>query len=133
MAMVEVDETQWATHQQIAKFVQTALSNPKTRRKILEADKTLNPDKAIPELDAADPLHDELKALREEMQKDRDERKAADDAKKAEVDKADWESRWNKGKEFLRGQRYSDELIERNRAAHDRAQHRRSRSWCAAV
>jgi hypothetical protein len=111
MATIEVDEAQWAQAQQVSRFVQTALNNPKTRRKILEADKALNPDKAIPELDAADPLHDELKALREEMQKDRDERKAAEEAKKADDDKAAWERQWSRGQQKLRDLRVSDEAI----------------------
>lgn len=111
MPMIEVDEAEMARHRQIAGFVQAALNNPKTRRKILEADKALNPDKAIPELDAADPLHDELKALREEMQKDRDERKAEADAKKADDDKASWDRQWSRGQQKLRDLRVSDEAI----------------------
>jgi hypothetical protein len=109
--MIEVDEAELARYRQITGFVQTALNNPKTRRKILEADKALNPEKAIPELDAADPLHDELKALREEMQKDRDERKAAEDAKKTEDDKVIWERQWGRGQQKLRDLRVSDEAI----------------------
>lgn len=111
MPMIEVDEAELARYRQITGFVQTALNNPKTRRKILEADKALNPDKAIPELDAADPLHDELKALREEMQKDRDERKAEADAKKADDDKASWDRQWSRGQDKLRDLRVSDEAI----------------------
>lgn len=111
MPMVEVDEAQLATYQQLSRFVQTALNNPKTRRKILEADKELNPDKAIPELDAADPLHNELKALREEMQKDRDERakQAAEEAEKKT--KAEWDHQWSRGQQKLRDLRVSDEAI----------------------
>lgn len=111
MPTVEIDETELTRYRQLAGFVQTALSNPKTRRKILEADKTLNPDKAIPELDAADPLHDELKALREEMQKDRDERKTAEETRKTDADKAAWDRKWDQGREWLRQQRLPDERI----------------------
>jgi hypothetical protein len=111
MAMIEIDEAELARNRQVIGFVQAALGNPKTRREILKIDKTLNPEKAIPELDAADPLHDELKALREEMQKDRDERKAAADAKKSEDDKASWEREWSRGQQKLRDLRVSDEAI----------------------
>jgi hypothetical protein len=111
MPMIEVDEAELARYRQITGFVQTALNNPKTRRKILEADKALNPDKAIPELDAADPLHDELKSIREEIQKDRDERKAEADAKKADDDKASWDRQWSRGQQKLRDLRVSDEAI----------------------
>lgn len=111
MPTVEIDEAQLASYRQLAGFVQSALNNPKTRRKILEADKALNPDKAIPELDAADPLHDELKALREEMQKDRDERakQAAEEADKKT--KAEWDHQWSRGQQKLRDLRVSDEAI----------------------
>ena len=37
MPTVEIDEAQLATYRQYAGFVQTALNNPKTRRKMLES------------------------------------------------------------------------------------------------
>jgi hypothetical protein len=111
MPMVEVDEAELTRYRQVAGFVQTALNNPKTRRKILEADKTLNPEKAIPELDAADPLHDELKALREEMAAERTARaqKEAEEADKRT--KAEWDHQWSRGQQKLRDLRVSDEAI----------------------
>jgi len=108
---VEIDESQLATHQQVSRFVTAALNNPKTRRKLLEIDKTLNPDKAIPELDESNPLHDELKALREEIAADRQARKDAEEEKKAADGKAEWDRSWSRGQQKLRDLRLSDESI----------------------
>lgn len=118
---IEIDERELATHRQVSAFVNTALTNPKTRRKLLEIDKTLNPDKAIPELDEANPLHDELKALREEMAKDREERRAAEEAKKTEDSKLEWDRHWSRGQQKLRDLRVSDEAIQQiETLMHDR-------------
>lgn len=118
---VEIDERELATYKQVYGFVTTALNNPKTRRKILEADKTLNPEKAIPELDESNPLHDELKALREDIAKEREERRAVEEAKKTEDSKAEWDRQWSRGQQKLRDLRVSDEAIQQiETLMHDR-------------
>lgn len=111
MPMVEVDEAELTRYRQISGFVNSALNNPKTRRKILEADKTLNPDKAIPELDESDPLRDELRAMREEMTKDREERAKRETEENEKKSKADWDRQWARGQQKLRDLRVSDEAI----------------------
>lgn len=52
MPKVEIDEAELHNLRNVAGFVDTALKNPKTREAVLKIDKALNPDKAIPELDA---------------------------------------------------------------------------------
>lgn len=109
--MPEIDEAQLATLQNIAGFVRQGLANPKTRRKLLEAQKELYPDQAIPEIDAANPLLDELKQIREELAKDKEERQKALAEEADRRAKADLESAWSRGRAKLAEQRYSEEAI----------------------
>lgn len=111
MPMVEVDEAELTRSRQIVGFVQAALNNPKTRRKLLEADKALNPDKAIPELDETNPVYEKLSALEAKLDADREERAKADADRKASEDKAEWDRRWGRGQQTLRDLRVSDEAI----------------------
>ena len=77
----------------------------------MSPDKILNPDKAIPELDAADPLHEKFDALSAEIAKDREER-AKEKAEEADKKtKADWDRQWSRGQQKLRDLRVSDEAI----------------------
>ena len=112
MPLVEVDDRELAEYQKITGFLKQGLSNPKTRRKILEVQRTLNPDAAIPELDAAAPMQDELAEVRKtlaEMNKT-----LADDKAEREQQKqlASLQRQWDKGRALLRKQGYVDEGIE---------------------
>ena len=112
MPLVEVDDRELAEYQKITGFLKQGLSNPKTRRKILEVQRTLNPEAAIPELDAAAPMQDELAEVRKtlaEMNKT-----LADDKAEREQQKqlASLQRQWDKGRALLRKQGYVDEGIE---------------------
>ena len=72
--MPEVDDTTLAQYANVDAFVRRGLANPKTRRKLLEVQKTLNPDTPIPEIDESDPLRQEISELRAEMNKREEER-----------------------------------------------------------
>lgn len=75
--MPEIDETRLGSLQTIANIADGLLKSPKARRKYLEAVKEVYPNVAIPEIDAAAPLHDEMSKVRselsEEMKKFREE------------------------------------------------------------
>lgn len=86
MAVVEVDETELLNMRNITGAMQRMLANPKTRPAILRAQKLLNPDAVIPELDATEGFSNELTSLREETQKTR---------QMIEEDKADREKQKN--------------------------------------
>ena len=102
--MPELDDATYAQVANIDAFVRRGLANPKTRRKLLEVQKELNPDVAIPELDESDPIREEFKSLRSEMQKERDERSERDRLNGLM-------GQWNAGKAFARKKGYSDEGI----------------------
>ena len=90
---IEVDENEYAVMKQLSGFAQSALNNPKTRRQILEIQKVLNPDAAIPELDAAKPFNEAVSAVANEV---KELKKSLEDDKAAReqaTQKADFESK----------------------------------------
>ena len=82
MPMVEVDELQLQQSHKLKQTVENWLKNPKAKRKILEAQKLVDPKADIPELDEPDPIE----ALRAESTKE-----IADLKKQIEEDKANRE------------------------------------------
>lgn len=112
MALVEIDENELAQHRQVSQFLNTALQNPKTRRRILEAQKELNPNAVIPELDAAAPIMDALAQIQAERAAEKAERQAEKD----ETDKARrmeaLNRQWEAGRTNLRSQGWTQEGIE---------------------
>lgn len=67
MPKVEIDEAELANLQGVARFADAALKNPATRKQMLAIDKALNPDKAIPELDAPAGVMAELAKVSEQV------------------------------------------------------------------
>ena len=56
MPMVEVDELQIQQSNKLKQTVENWLKHPKAKRKILEAQKLVDPKADIPELDEPDPI-----------------------------------------------------------------------------
>ena len=81
----ELDETQYAEYMALKNtaapvlgMVTAIMGNPKARKQLLQARKTVQPDASIPELDAAEPITEavnevkaEAQALRKEMAEDK--------------------------------------------------------------
>ena len=109
MALVEVDETELAAHRQVTATMNKLLNNPKTRRQILQAQKDLNPELVIPELEATVAVQGEVSKLAERL----DAMAKAQDDERAERVKADrlakLQGDWDKGRSKLRAQGYTDE------------------------
>ena len=109
MSLVEIEDTELASYKQVTNVMQQMLNNPKTRRQILEAQKTLNPNMVIPELDAAEPLREEFAKLNSRL----DEFATSQAADKAEREKekrmSELQSRWDRGRAGLRSSGYTDE------------------------
>ena len=118
MALIEVDGDEFARLQAElngARNSKTLLdklgANPKTRQKVLSLMKEADPSLAIPEIDAAQPVLDDIKALREELAA---ERKAAADekAKQAkEQEERETAADIDRGRQLLRKRGYQDEGI----------------------
>lgn len=111
MPEVMIDESELENYKSLTGFIQKALANPKTRESILRAQKTLNPDASIPELDAAEPLRNELTAMREEMKTFREEtlREKQDRDQAEKMSKMS--QKWEQGRDRVRAQGYSEDGI----------------------
>jgi hypothetical protein len=107
--LIEVDEGEWAAHRRVTEAMQKLLNNPTTRRKVLEAQKILDPNLAIPELDAAEPLRSEMNDVRstvDELKQMLADQKAEreQEARMAKLNKT-----WEAGQSKLRTNGYTDE------------------------
>jgi hypothetical protein len=67
MPTVEVDELQLQQSNNLRKTVEGWLKHPKAKRKILEAQKLVDPKADIPELDEPDPIEEVRKATSDEI------------------------------------------------------------------
>ncbi len=112
MALIEIDDSELASHRQVTETMQKLLANPKTRNMILRAQKIANPDAVIPELDATEPLRGELEDVRSTLAS-LTETLAADRAEREKASKMQaLEKQWNAGRSKLRNNGYTDEGLE---------------------
>src|SRR5215469_7528470 len=96
----ELTDEQYQQAINLDAFTRRALANPKTRRKILEINKELNPETVIPEIDESDPLRQEIRRLNDRLdERDNNERLAAISAK------------WSAGQNKARRAGYTDQAI----------------------
>jgi hypothetical protein len=111
--MPEIDDAQLANFQNVDAFVRRGLANPKTRRKLLEIQKALNPDTAIPELDESDPLHAKIDALSEGFEKFKTELSTKETERAEQTRLADMKAKWDAGQAFARKHGYADEGLKK--------------------
>ena len=107
--MPEIDEVELQRYRTLETTVQGLLKNPKSRRKLLEAQREANPNLAIPELDANKPVEDEITKLRSELEEDRKLRAKERDDEKAEANKKELNSKWEEGRLFARSNGYNED------------------------
>ncbi len=111
MAVVEVDETQWASATRVVGTVEKMLANPQTRRAILEAQKVLNPNLSIPEIDAPAAGMARIAQLEAALEA---QRQAFEDDKKGRAEekrRQTLEEKWDAGRNRLKRAGWSDEGI----------------------
>lgn len=121
MPTIEVDENEYLALKRdnpellkVAQFVNAALnSNPAARRKILEAQKLLNPDAPIPELDASKPMEDSIAALRQEIADEKKARETAAAEATTATTRAKAEEKWALGRAALKAEGYQEEGLEK--------------------
>jgi hypothetical protein len=110
---VEIDENQLAGLRGLKGFVEKAMAHPEHRRTLLKVQKELYPDIAVPELDAANPVLDEVTKLREAFEADKKAREEEAAKRNDESAKSEWEKKWAEGRSFLKTKhKYNDEGIE---------------------
>ena len=113
MAVKEIEESEFLASQQVVQAFQKMLANPKARELVLRAQKTVNPDAVIPEIDARVPVEAELAKMREELAADRAERAKAKEDAEAERRKQAFTDGWEKQKRSLIDSGYTDEGVKK--------------------
>lgn len=111
MPMVEVDELELQQNRKLREQVSNWIKNPKAHRKLLEAQKIIDPKANIPELDEPDPIEAATKPLADQVAALT--KKIEDDAAGRERD-ARLQSLMklkDDGIKALRSQRYTDDGI----------------------
>ena len=104
--MPEIDDGTYSQLANLDAFVRRGLANPKTRRKLLEVQKTLNPDIAIPEIDESDPVRTRI----DELEKKWDDK----EAERTENERlAGLTGRWNAGRAAAKKRGFTDEGLEK--------------------
>lgn len=113
MAAVEIEESELAQYRGIAQTLQAWMSNPKARKKILEARKEIDPNAIIPELDAAAPINEAMSKLDEKLMAL--DKKLSDDAAAREQSEkmSKLNSQWESGRVKLRSSGYTEEGIKK--------------------
>ena len=79
MPTIEIDELEFQQNKTLRDTITKMMANPKSKRKLLEAEKILNPEKKIPEIDDPNPTEEALKAQSkafEDYKKDQEEKQA---------------------------------------------------------
>lgn len=109
---MEIDEIQYKALMQHQKFLTDALGNPKSRALLLKAQKELNPNTPIPELDAKDAVMEEVTGVRsalEELKK----QMAEESAKRAEAEASGkLAAQWSAGRQKANKAGYEGEALE---------------------
>ena len=111
MPMVEVDELQLQQSNRLKQTMETWLRNPKAKRKILEAQKLVDPKADIPELDEVDPVEEIRASTAKEIADLKKELADKDAARERDGRIAQLQAMKDTGIKKLREGRYTDEGI----------------------
>jgi hypothetical protein len=110
MAQIEIDENELVGLKNVATLFNKTL-NGKGREKLLRALKEGNPDLPIPELDAKDPILEEMRKVTSSV--DEIKKQIEDEKSKREEEKnlAALQSKWNEGRAKVAKQGYSGDSL----------------------
>ena len=111
MPMVEVDELQLQQSNRLKQTMENWLRNPKAKRKILEAQKLVDPKADIPELDEVDPVEEIRASTAKEIADLKKELADKDAARERDGRIAQLQAMKDTGIKKLREGRYTDEGI----------------------
>lgn len=111
MPMIEVDESQFGALKSTAQTLQGMLNNPKTRQKVLEAFKENNPNVAVPEIDAAAPVREQVTGVEKMMKEFIDNFQKERDQEKTETRLAKVKEQQDSGRKLLKDRGYTEDGI----------------------
>src|SRR5229473_4906350 len=86
MPTVEIDELEFQQNKNLRDTISKMMANPKAKRKLLEAEKVLFPDKKIPEIDDPNPTEEALASARKDFE-DYKKEQSDKEAKREQEDK----------------------------------------------
>ena len=126
MPMVEIDEAELIAQRHATEALQKMLGHSEARALVLKAQKLVNPDIAIPEIDAAAPVLEEVKALKEQIETDKKDAAEAKAKEEEESKLAKITSQWKGGRKKAEEAGYTEEglvQLESYMEAHGIADH----------
>lgn len=113
MASVEIDENELIANRELVTMVNRMLAHPESRRMLQMARKKAEPNVMIPELDAQEPVMDEVRQTKAELAAIRKELADERAAQAENSNRRKAEKQWNAGRSKLRDSGYLDDGIER--------------------
>lgn len=111
MPVIEIDEAELAAKNRVVSFVNKALSDPKTRQRVLEIQQQLDPTFTAPELQQRAYVDERLDEIKKLISEDQESRRKADEERTAAQQKAELERSWLTSRQRIREAGYSDEGI----------------------
>jgi len=111
MAAREIDEAEYVAQRQLATLFNTMLQHPDARKLVQKATKIVNPQAAIPEIDAKEEVMTEVEKVRADLLALREERDTEKAQREADKKTADFADSWGKQKNKLLRGGYTDEGV----------------------
>lgn len=109
--MVEVDETQLLASNRVTATVSQMLAKPEARKLLLQAQKLVQPDTPIPELDAKNEVLDAVAQVNKRLDDEAAARQKEREDREAEEKTRGFQETWNQGKRDLARRGYTDEAV----------------------
>jgi hypothetical protein len=111
MPEVVVDEAELSAKNRVISFVNQALTNPKTRTRVLEIQKELDPNFTAPELQQREYVDERMDRLEKLIVETTDAHTKREQERDAAAQKRDLEHRWLTGRKSVRDAGYTEEGV----------------------
>lgn len=109
MALREIDESTLLNLTSVERAVAGMLANPESRKLLLKARKTADPNASIPEIDAAAPVNAQVDEIKQMLAAEKAERLAEKQSREQEKQIDQFTQSWERQKTTLRNQGWSDQ------------------------
>ena len=113
MSMKEIDEAELVRLQNVASVVNKMLSNPESRIKVLEAQKIVNPQSVVPEIDATKPFKEAIGSVQEKLSALEKKMEEKETAREEAAQKKELENKWMLGRKMANETGYTEDGIKK--------------------
>ena len=113
MSNAEIDETQLSSLKTVNDTVKKMLANPAARKLLLQAQKTIDPNTPIPELDAAAPVLEAVGAIKKEFEDFKGEMTAKELKREQDAKIKEFAQKWSQGQASARAEGYDKDGLEK--------------------